>query len=524
MVELTAQRVVPGAPPPAPLSKNQKKRRKAKAKPGEATGPDSPLAVPETISAAVSEKGAEIHDEGDSTPAPEPSIHPESEHTPQVEDDFLAKLSPIVELISKRLKATTKKITRITVYASTDPEKLNDDQKRTLKTLPTLEAIQKELGEVKKAVEVHEAELVHELTAKRLEAEKAEKTRLTDAVAAAESSLLGKFSDILGLVRLRHALSSGDVTSSSLDNLEGSAVIQAADVLLGENAASRQDLINTLLKGSGEFEGVSLSRLVEIAHQVLNQPAAPNHSEQPEQESAVAGVPGAVSMSSSFHFMQASELEAQLEENAEWVGVDHSEAEPHGLPPKPDEGHVGNGHIPAEPEPPTTTDAIDWADDEGGLPSIAGLHAKFGTSGSATPNEDGHAAPSAGHVNGHHGGDARLVDEEGFTQLQRNNNRGRGRGPRGDGRGRGGYRGGDRGGYRGGDRGGYHGGDRPFRGGGGGGGDHGGYRHREGSGHWRGDGGEHRGRGRGRGRGDHRGDRGGSRPPSSTPTPAPAPA
>ncbi len=110
MVELTAQRVVPGAPPPAPLSKNQKKRRKAKAKPGEATGPDSPLAVPETISAAVSEKGAENHDEGDSTPAPEPSIHPESEHTPQVEDDLLAKLSPIVELISKRLKATTKKI------------------------------------------------------------------------------------------------------------------------------------------------------------------------------------------------------------------------------------------------------------------------------------------------------------------------------------------------------------------------------------------------------------------------------
>lgn len=35
-----------------------------------------------------------------------------------------------------------------------DPEKLNDDQRRTLKTLPTLEAIQKELGEVKKAIEV----------------------------------------------------------------------------------------------------------------------------------------------------------------------------------------------------------------------------------------------------------------------------------------------------------------------------------------------------------------------------------
>ena len=42
----------------------------------------------------------------------------------------------------------------MTIYAATDPEKLNDDQIRTLKTLPTLEAIQKELGEVKKAIEV----------------------------------------------------------------------------------------------------------------------------------------------------------------------------------------------------------------------------------------------------------------------------------------------------------------------------------------------------------------------------------
>jgi hypothetical protein len=35
-----------------------------------------------------------------------------------------------------------------------DGDKLDDDQKRSLKTLPVLEAIQKELSEVKKAVEV----------------------------------------------------------------------------------------------------------------------------------------------------------------------------------------------------------------------------------------------------------------------------------------------------------------------------------------------------------------------------------
>jgi len=71
-----------------------------------------------------------------------------------------------------------------------------------LKTLPTLEAIQKELGEVKKAIEVsasvynpyllltalqvHESELVQELTIKRAEAEKAEKARIAEAVATSQ--------------------------------------------------------------------------------------------------------------------------------------------------------------------------------------------------------------------------------------------------------------------------------------------------------------------------------------------------
>jgi hypothetical protein len=43
---------------------------------------------------------------------------------------------------------------RVASYASTDYEKLNDDQKRSIKTLASLEAVQKELEEVKKAIEV----------------------------------------------------------------------------------------------------------------------------------------------------------------------------------------------------------------------------------------------------------------------------------------------------------------------------------------------------------------------------------
>ncbi|KAG1861607.1 hypothetical protein DFJ58DRAFT_251797 [Suillus subalutaceus] len=40
-----------------------------------------------------------------------------------------------------------------------DHEKLDDDQRRTLKTLPSLEAVQKELKDVKNLIESHEADL-----------------------------------------------------------------------------------------------------------------------------------------------------------------------------------------------------------------------------------------------------------------------------------------------------------------------------------------------------------------------------
>ena len=43
---------------------------------------------------------------------------------------------------------------RIQNYSTTPLERLNEDQVRSLKTLPVLEGIHKELDEVKKAVEV----------------------------------------------------------------------------------------------------------------------------------------------------------------------------------------------------------------------------------------------------------------------------------------------------------------------------------------------------------------------------------
>ncbi|KAG6918053.1 hypothetical protein DXG01_016709 [Tephrocybe rancida] len=544
MAEPTIQRIVPGAPPPAPLSKSQKKKRKAK-KPTEST-PDSPLATPDVSSSALVEQALETVDTPEASTAPEvPAQEPQ---TPAAEEELLLKPSPIVDLIHKRLKATSKKITRISTYAATDLEKLNDDQKRTLKTLPTLEAVQKELGEVKKAVEVHESELVHELASKRSEAEKAEKARIAYAVATAETNSTSRFSQILELLRLRSLLTAGQIEAFT----ESAVVFVAGDILLGEDEDSKQAILSGLLSGKGDLEGVSYSTLLEVTHAQLN-PRVPTPVEEVatvaeeeaapeaiEPEAPVAGIPD-VPSTGSFHFMQESELETtSFEHGVEWVERSDAAAHiaetevPASVPePLALEQEIPNGHVEAAVVPtqsatldwaaedelpaPHQSAPIDWAaDDDAGLPSIDSLHTKFGTSGSVTPHvpetpEELEAAPAA-PVNGHVAPPAAPAQEEddGFTQA-RGGRGGRGRGQRDGERGgyrgfhggeRGGFRGGERGGYRGGDRGGFR-GDRGHRGGGFRGGERGGFR--GGRGDWRGGDGEFRGHGRGRGRGGNRG-------------------
>lgn len=103
MSELVTPRTVPGAPPPTPLSKTQKKKRKAKAKSAE---PGDALAVPE----ALTEKSPELSGPHETTLAPEAIAQSDSQMSLLPEEEVLLKPSPIVDLIHKRLKATTKKI------------------------------------------------------------------------------------------------------------------------------------------------------------------------------------------------------------------------------------------------------------------------------------------------------------------------------------------------------------------------------------------------------------------------------
>lgn len=116
MPEPVVQRIVPGAPPPTPLSKTQKKKRKAKAKSAE---PGDGPALHEVNSAAPTEKTPEHSETQEATLAPEVIAQSDSQMSLLPEEEVLLKPSPIVDLIHKRLKATTKKIVFTLVFSNT---------------------------------------------------------------------------------------------------------------------------------------------------------------------------------------------------------------------------------------------------------------------------------------------------------------------------------------------------------------------------------------------------------------------
>ena len=95
------QRIVPGAPPSIELSKSQRKKRKA-AKPDD---PQSP------VGAEASPSEVQEHAETNESAHPPGLVSRAESQAPQLsEEDPLLKPSPIVDLMNKRLKATTKKI------------------------------------------------------------------------------------------------------------------------------------------------------------------------------------------------------------------------------------------------------------------------------------------------------------------------------------------------------------------------------------------------------------------------------
>lgn len=409
MVDASNVRLVPGALPPTSQAKTQKKKRRSN-KPKTADSPaEGSVIIPDANSAAPVDRAPEEADVKEGTVAPEPVAPSEA----PTFDDLTTKSSPVIELLQKRLKALNKKIARVASYAAMDYEKLNDDQKRTLKTLPSLEAVQKELEDVKKLIESHEAELAREIAARRADAEAAEAIRIANSVAAVEASSAGKASAILSLIRLHTCLSNRQPLPVVLDfnEAEGEAIFSVCSTLITEESEIKQAILSGLLSGQGDFNGVSYARLLDIVQSFLNPsreptplPAEPDAATEVASEPSsnshteshpIAGIPTASSLSGtgSFHFMQASELEtADFENTAEWVEKSEIELTQNGVleHEEPTPSAVEADGVPAQ--------SINWAeaDEEGDLPSIANLQASFAPSGSATPVAEPVPAPVNG--------------------------------------------------------------------------------------------------------------------------------
>lgn len=107
-------RLVPGAPPPAPVSKSQKKKKKAGAKKS-SDHSDEHVVVPDAHTAALIDHAPSQSDVQEGTVAPELVARTDSAApvSPGGADDL--DLSPLVDMLTKRMKTTNKKIVSIYV-------------------------------------------------------------------------------------------------------------------------------------------------------------------------------------------------------------------------------------------------------------------------------------------------------------------------------------------------------------------------------------------------------------------------
>lgn len=106
----TTLRIVPGAPPPTPLTKSQKKKRQTKRKIADSSV-ESSL---QTLSIDNNQNGvveSEVK-EGSSPQVDSVSLQEQKAQSLDVQ----LKPSPIVDLVHKRLKVTTKKIVRTKLH------------------------------------------------------------------------------------------------------------------------------------------------------------------------------------------------------------------------------------------------------------------------------------------------------------------------------------------------------------------------------------------------------------------------
>lgn len=108
-------RIVPGAPPPAPLTKSQKKK---KVKTAKKTPEHDDVALPDAASAALTEKAPTEIDVKEGSVAPELVAQSEGQASQTPVEDPSLKATPIVDMLNKRLKQIQKKIVSTGAYVA----------------------------------------------------------------------------------------------------------------------------------------------------------------------------------------------------------------------------------------------------------------------------------------------------------------------------------------------------------------------------------------------------------------------
>lgn len=105
-----AKRFVPGAPPPAPVSKTQKKKRKAGRK-GDEDSADVHVVIPDAHGAALVDKAPEQAEIKAGAIASE--LVADADHASSPDGATAKPSSAVVEMLNKRIKYLSKKIVRL---------------------------------------------------------------------------------------------------------------------------------------------------------------------------------------------------------------------------------------------------------------------------------------------------------------------------------------------------------------------------------------------------------------------------
>ena len=180
-----------------------------------------------------------------------------------------------------------------------------------LKTLPTLEAVSKELEEVKKAIEVresgpivvilqghahmytqiHEAEVAQELAFVKAQAARAQEERIRDAVAATQvrsallfnlmsaqwlsagqAEYLEKTAELVTFLRLHSVLQNRqpEAIALNLSEIEGNVIYSITESLFHEIPQGKTEVIRGIFTGEGEHLGIPCKHFAQMHCHIIH--------------------------------------------------------------------------------------------------------------------------------------------------------------------------------------------------------------------------------------------------------------